>query len=61
MHLLTAIRAVVHSRLRAMAGNDAGYTTETVIWLAALAALALTIAALLGPKIIGAARDITFQ
>lgn len=49
------------ARLRELAEDDRGVTTEHVIWIAFLAALALTITALFGPKIIAAARSVSFQ
>jgi hypothetical protein len=49
------------ARLRALAADDRGVTTEHVIWIAFLAALALTVTAIFGPKILAAARSVTFQ
>lgn len=61
MSRLPGLRARLKERLREMAADDRGYTTETVIWIATLAALALAIGGLLGPKILAAAQDIVFQ
>jgi hypothetical protein len=51
---ITAAAAVARQRLR----EDAGYTTETVIVTALLAAAALTIIAIIVAKILGAANGI---
>lgn len=61
MSRLSVLRARLRARLRELAADDRGYTTETVIWTATLAALAVTIGALIGPNIIAAAKDIVFQ
>jgi hypothetical protein len=42
-------------------GRDRGSTTENVIWIAALAALALTVAGLFGQQILDAANRVVFQ
>lgn len=49
------------ARLRQLAADDRGVTTEHVIWIAFLAALALVVTALFGPKILAAARSVSFQ
>ncbi len=41
--------------------RDRGSTTENVIWIAALAALALTVIAIFGPAILNAARSVIFK
>jgi hypothetical protein len=41
--------------------RDRGSTTENVIWIAFLAALALTVIGIFGPKILAAARSVVFQ
>ncbi|EYT90880.1 hypothetical protein ThrDRAFT_03460 [Frankia casuarinae] len=41
--------------------RDAGNTTENVIWIAFLAALALTVIGIFGPQILDAARSVVFQ
>jgi hypothetical protein len=48
-------------RLRELAADDRGVTTEHVIWIAFLAALALAVTAIFGPKILAAARSVSFQ
>ncbi|KPM56965.1 MULTISPECIES: hypothetical protein [Frankiaceae] len=42
-------------------GRDAGNTTEQVIWIAFLAALALTVIGIFGPEILEAARSVVFK
>ncbi|AGP58312.1 hypothetical protein M271_34500 [Streptomyces rapamycinicus NRRL 5491] len=49
------------ARLRTLARDDRGYTSETVIWIALLSALALSVGALIGPEIVDAARNIRFK
>lgn len=61
MKFLTLLWIRASARLRDFAGDDRGVTTEHVIWIAFLAALALTVTALFGPKIMAAARSISFQ
>jgi hypothetical protein len=41
--------------------RDRGSTTEQVIWIAFLAALALTVIGIFGPKILDAARSVVFK
>ncbi|MBL7487773.1 hypothetical protein I6A60_38685 [Frankia sp. AgB1.9] len=41
--------------------RDRGSTTENVIWIAALAALALTIIGIFGPEILHAANRVVFE
>ncbi|WP_041254088.1 hypothetical protein [Frankia sp. EAN1pec] len=41
--------------------RDAGNTTENVIWIAFLAALALTVIGIFGPQILDAARSVVFR
>ncbi|MEX5713784.1 hypothetical protein AB1484_37840 [Parafrankia sp. FMc6] len=41
--------------------RDRGSTTEQVIWIAFLAALALTVIGIFGPKILDAARSVGFK
>jgi hypothetical protein len=61
MDRLTLLWLRLTSRLRDLAEDDRGVTTEHVIWIAFLAALALVVTALVGPKILAAARSIKFQ
>ncbi|MFE0099848.1 hypothetical protein [Streptomyces sp. NPDC059009] len=51
----------ISTTLREVADDDRGVTTEQVIWIAFLAALALTVTALFGPQIVAAARNVKFQ
>ncbi|MCT9080465.1 hypothetical protein [Streptomyces fulvoviolaceus] len=44
-----------------MAHDDRGVTTEHVIWIAGLAALALTIVGIFGPEITAAAKNVVFK
>lgn len=55
--LVTRARALLHS----LAADDRGMTTEEVIWIAGLSALAITIVSMFGPEIIAAARNVTFS
>jgi hypothetical protein len=41
--------------------RDRGSTTENVIWIAFLAALALTVIGIFGPQILDAARSVVFK
>ena len=41
--------------------RDRGSTTEQVIWIAFLAALAIAVVAIFGPQILDAARSVVFQ
>jgi hypothetical protein len=61
MHLLISLWTRAATRWRSLAEDDRGVTTEHVIWIAFLAALALAITALFGPKILAAATSINFQ
>ena len=62
MHtLLTTLWTRTALTLRRLAADDRGVTTEHVIWIAFLAALAITVTAIFGPKILAAARDVSFQ
>lgn len=56
-NILSRIAAV----WRDLAADERGTTTENVIWIAALAALALAVVGLLGPQILAAAKSIVFQ
>lgn len=58
---LISLWARIESALRGLADDERGVTTEHVIWIAFLAALALAITALFGPKILAAAKSVTFQ
>jgi type VI protein secretion system component VasF len=57
----TTILCRIASAWRSLAADERGTTTENVIWIAALAALALAVVGLLGPQILGAAKSIVFQ
>jgi type VI protein secretion system component VasF len=63
--VLTTLAASILSHLtsawRGLAADERGTTTENVIWIAALAALALAVVGLLGPQILAAAKSIVFQ
>ncbi|MFK0111646.1 hypothetical protein [Streptomyces sp. NPDC091217] len=47
--------------IRRLAADDRGVTTEHVIWIAGLAALALTIVGIFGPEITSAAKSVVFK
>ncbi|WP_329555232.1 hypothetical protein [Streptomyces sp. NBC_00696] len=55
--LLTRARSLLHS----LAADDRGMTTEEVIWIAGLSALAITVVTIFGPEIIAAARNVNFS
>ncbi|MBB4786004.1 hypothetical protein [Streptomyces rapamycinicus] len=57
----TSMTTRLAARLRTLARDDRGYTSETVIWIALLSALALSVGALIGPEIVDAARNIRFK
>ncbi|CAM5731130.1 MULTISPECIES: hypothetical protein [Streptomyces] len=57
----TSITTRLAARLRTLARDDRGYTSETVIWIALLSALALSVGALIGPEIVDAAHNIRFK
>ncbi len=59
--MLTSLWIRFEAAVRRFADDERGVTTEHVIWIAALAALALTITALFGPKILAAAQAVSFQ
>lgn len=61
MKLLTSLWIQALARWHTLAEDDRGVTTEHVIWIAFLAALALVVTALFGPKILAAARSVSFQ
>ncbi|MET8983202.1 hypothetical protein ABZX85_47290 [Streptomyces sp. NPDC004539] len=50
-----------HLLRRLAAKDDRGSTTENVIWIAGLAALAITVVQIFGPDIIAAAKSVTFS
>jgi hypothetical protein len=60
MSLLNSLVTRSRSLLRSMAHDDRGVTTEHVIWIAGLAALALTIVGIFGPEITAAAKNVVF-
>lgn len=59
--MLTSILSHLMSAWRGLTADERGTTTENVIWIAALAALALAVVGLLGPQILAAAKSIVFQ
>lgn len=62
---IRSMRARFSNAIRLMARklmhDDRGVTTEQVIWIAFLAALALAVTGLFGPQIMAAARSVTFK
>lgn len=58
---LNAWRTRAQSVWRSLAEDDRGVTTEHVIWIAGLAALALTIVGIFGPEIVAAAKNVVFN
>jgi hypothetical protein len=59
--VFTSILFRLTSAWRDLAADERGTTTENVIWIATLAALALAVAGLLGPQILAAAKSIVFH
>lgn len=59
--LLFTLRVRATAKLRELARDDRGYTSETVIWTAVLSGLALTVGAIFGPEILNAARNVHFE
>ncbi|KPM52691.1 hypothetical protein E0F15_18455 [Frankia sp. B2] len=54
----------IHDRLTQVPPEErdrGSNTTETVIWIAFLAALALTVIGIFGPQILDAARSVVFK
>jgi hypothetical protein len=49
------------SLIHRIAGDERGITTEHVIWIAGLSALALTIVGIFGPEITSAAKNVVFK
>lgn len=61
MSLLNSLVTRARSFIRSHANDDRGVTTEHVIWIAGLAALALTIVGIFGPEITAAAKNVVFK
>ncbi|MFJ6901523.1 hypothetical protein [Streptomyces hokutonensis] len=61
MSPLNSLVARAQLFIRSIADDDRGVTTEHVIWIAALAALALTIVGIFGPEITSAAKNVVFS
>lgn len=55
------LRSTLARVLQRITHDDRGVTTEQVIWIGFLAALALTVTGLFGPQILTAARSIVFK
>jgi len=47
--------------LRRLAGDDRGVTTEYVIWIAGLSALALAVLEIFRPEIVAAAKSVVLK
>ncbi|MFG2943488.1 hypothetical protein [Streptomyces sp. NPDC048282] len=60
MPLLNSLLSRARSLLRRLRTDDRGVTTEHVIWIAGLSALALTILDIFGPEIVAAAKNVVF-
>ncbi|MEV1083486.1 hypothetical protein AB0I98_35610 [Streptomyces sp. NPDC050211] len=58
---LRSVRRHLSSVIRNVVRDDRGVTTEQVIWIAFLAALALTVTGLFGPQILAAAHRVTLK
>ncbi|MFG1667640.1 hypothetical protein [Streptomyces sp. Y7] len=58
---LRSARRHLSSGIRKVVRDDRGVTTEQVIWIAFLSALALTVTGLFGPQILAAAQRVTFK
>ncbi|MEU6573608.1 hypothetical protein [Streptomyces sp. NPDC046805] len=61
MSLLNSLVTRARSLISSLADDERGVTTEHVIWIAGLAALALTIVGIFGPAIIAAAKSVVFK
>lgn len=61
MSLLNFLVTRARSLIRSLPNDDRGVTTEHVIWIAGLAALALTIVGIFGPEITAAAKSVVFK
>ena len=61
---MTRLNALAHRMrllVRRLAADDRGVTTEHVIWIAGLSALALTVIGIFGPEITSAAKNAVFK
>ncbi|MFC4463963.1 hypothetical protein ACFPH6_05195 [Streptomyces xiangluensis] len=61
MSQLTSLATRARSAIRSLADDERGATTEHVIWIAGLSALALTIVGIFGPEITAAAKNVVFK
>ncbi|MFC8429270.1 hypothetical protein [Streptomyces sp. NPDC057253] len=61
MPFLNSLLSRARSLLSRLPADDRGVTTEHVIWIAGLAALALTIVGIFGPEITAAAKNVVFK
>ncbi|WP_405537551.1 hypothetical protein OG787_32450 [Streptomyces sp. NBC_00075] len=61
MSLPHSLAARTRSLIHRLADDDRGVTTEHVIWIAGLSALALTIVGIFGPEITAAAKNVVFK
>jgi hypothetical protein len=61
LDVIVILAGALRQRLTAPRGSrDAGYTTETVLITAFLASMALTLAAIFGPKLVAKINSISF-
>ncbi|MFJ3779790.1 hypothetical protein ACIPX0_49825 [Streptomyces sp. NPDC090075] len=61
MSQLNSLAHQIRLLIRRLAADDRGVTTEHVIWIAGLAALALTVVGIFGPEITSAAKSVVFK
>ncbi|QNP74979.1 hypothetical protein IAG44_39910 [Streptomyces roseirectus] len=61
MPLLHRMLHRVRALLRRLAGDDRGVTTEYVIWIAGLSALALAVLEIFRPEIVAAAKSVVLK
>lgn len=61
MSLLNFLVTRARSWLHNLAHDDRGMTSEEVIWIAGLSALAITVVTMFGPDIIAAADNVNFS
>ncbi|MEU6260189.1 hypothetical protein [Streptomyces sp. NPDC047043] len=61
MSSLKSLLTRARSFIRRHTDDVGGVTTEQVIWIAGLAALALTIVGIFGPEITAAAKSVVFK
>ncbi len=59
MHLLAQLTGLIKERLALLRHNDAGYSTEAVVVIALLVAMAIAAVAIIATKVLAKARGIS--